>query len=35
MLNRPAYTLALLLLLAGLVLAGVAVWAALRRRHNV
>ena len=32
MLNRPAYTLALLLLLLGLVLAGVAVWAAMRPR---
>lgn len=32
MLNRHAYTLALLLLLAGLVLAGVAVWACSRPR---
>ena len=30
MLNRHAYTLALLLLLLALVLAGVAVWAAMR-----
>ena len=35
MLNRHAYTLALLLLLLGLVLAGVAVWAAQRPRGYV
>ncbi len=35
MLNRHAFTLALLLLLAGLVLAGVAVWACSRPRGYV
>ena len=35
MLNRHAYTIALLLLLVGLVLAAVAVWAAQRPRGYV